>query len=449
MPYVEGFGTWPFGEEWLWEAIATSYLPLLDVLKEGAPFTVSVTPVLADQLQAPGAMERCEAFLHDLRRASHVLDIDACREAGREDLAVELERACAEYAASADAVAGLGADGLLARLAPFVSWTSSATHAVLPLLATDAGVRLQVETGIASHRRRFGDWGGGFWLPECAYAPWLDHFLEEAGVHAVCVELTDIFGLGDARHLTPLRSGDGPILVPIDRALIDVVWGAAGYPGGAAYRDYHHRTSRDHHPWANDGAVYDLARAHAQAEADAADYVARCAARIANGGLCVLAFDTELFGHWWHEGPVFLAAFAREARRVGLPLVGLDDALAAVDTVAVPVGYGATTTWGDPHTLQTWSAPDVADIAVSLRDAELRVVAAGPTVSEDVARALLAVQASDWAFMAHREQAGDYPRERLAGHLQGLTDALDQLPSASASVRHLAPHASTAPLLEP
>ncbi len=32
MPYVEGFGTWPFGEEWLWEAIAASYLPLLDVL---------------------------------------------------------------------------------------------------------------------------------------------------------------------------------------------------------------------------------------------------------------------------------------------------------------------------------------------------------------------------------------------------------------------------------
>ena len=33
MPYVEGFGTWPFGEEWLWEAVAGSYLPLLDVLR--------------------------------------------------------------------------------------------------------------------------------------------------------------------------------------------------------------------------------------------------------------------------------------------------------------------------------------------------------------------------------------------------------------------------------
>ena len=32
MPYVEGFGTYPFGEEWLFEAMATSYLPLLEIL---------------------------------------------------------------------------------------------------------------------------------------------------------------------------------------------------------------------------------------------------------------------------------------------------------------------------------------------------------------------------------------------------------------------------------
>jgi len=58
MPYVEGFGTWPFGEEWLWEAIAGSYLPLLDVLDRGAPVTVSLTPVLGDQLAAQGVGER-------------------------------------------------------------------------------------------------------------------------------------------------------------------------------------------------------------------------------------------------------------------------------------------------------------------------------------------------------------------------------------------------------
>ena len=53
-------------------------------------------------------------------------------------------------------------------------WTSAATHGVLPLLATDAGRRLQLATGTGSHLRRFGAWRGGFWLPECAYSPGLE-----------------------------------------------------------------------------------------------------------------------------------------------------------------------------------------------------------------------------------------------------------------------------------
>ena len=83
MPYVEGFGTWPFGEEWLFEAMATSYLPLLDVLP-GSGITVSVTPVLADQLEAPGLAERFTAFLRDVRPASHALDAADFRAAGDE-----------------------------------------------------------------------------------------------------------------------------------------------------------------------------------------------------------------------------------------------------------------------------------------------------------------------------------------------------------------------------
>src|SRR5438309_6182015 len=81
MPYVEGFGTWPFGEEWLWEAIATSYLPLLDVLGR-APITLSLTPVLCDQLEAPGALERCLEFLRVIRPESHARDIARFRETG-------------------------------------------------------------------------------------------------------------------------------------------------------------------------------------------------------------------------------------------------------------------------------------------------------------------------------------------------------------------------------
>ncbi|MGH2942294.1 MAG: 1,4-alpha-glucan branching protein, partial [Solirubrobacteraceae bacterium] len=77
MPYVAGFGSWPFGEEWLWEAVATSYLPLLDILDGGAPVTLSLTPVLCDQLEEPGALERCAAFLAGIRVETHRRDIAA------------------------------------------------------------------------------------------------------------------------------------------------------------------------------------------------------------------------------------------------------------------------------------------------------------------------------------------------------------------------------------
>jgi 1,4-alpha-glucan branching enzyme len=181
MPYVEGFGTWPFGEEWLWEAIATSYLPLLDVLDDHpGRVTLSLTPVLCDQLEAPGALERCLTFLRDIRPASHALDL----EDADAPVAAALERSAAMYAAAADALERRG--DLLAAFAPHVSWTSAATHAILPLLVTGTGVRLQLRTGIAAHRKRFGEWDGGLWLPECAHAPWLDDILEEAGVRVTC-----------------------------------------------------------------------------------------------------------------------------------------------------------------------------------------------------------------------------------------------------------------------
>jgi 1,4-alpha-glucan branching enzyme len=442
MPYVEGVSTWPFGEEWLWEAIATSYLPLLDLMQEGAPLTLSLTPVLCDQLEAPGAIARCRTFLRDVRPASHALDIEA---ADNPAVAAELERAAGQYAAALQRLPG----DLLAALAPFAAWTSAATHALLPLLATDAGVRLQVRTGVESHRARFGDgWRGGFWLPECATAPWLHALLEEAGVHATCVDLTDVFGPGDPRHLRPLASEAGPLLVPVDRVAVDLVWAPRGYPSHAAYRDHHHRTARDHHPWANDGAVYDPARAAEQAESDAADFVARVARRVRDGGLCVCALDTELLGHWWHEGPRWLELVVAEATRAGLELVHLDDALGDCDPVPAGEAGERVTTWGTPRDLSTWSGPRVADLAWAARAAELDVLAAGAAVGDRAVRELLALQSSDWPFLASAGTAGEYPRERFEGHARELRAALAD-PGREPALRNLSPRLARAALLEP
>src|ERR1700760_3981002 len=102
----DGFGVWPFGEEWLWEAVATSYVPLLGVL-DRAPITLSLTPVLCDQLEAPGAIDRCVRFLSEVRPESHRRDLEHFRSRGEEASATELERSAAEYAVAAEHLAAL------------------------------------------------------------------------------------------------------------------------------------------------------------------------------------------------------------------------------------------------------------------------------------------------------------------------------------------------------
>jgi len=455
MPYVEGYGTWPFGEEWLWEAVATCYLPLLDLLArvDGARrLTLSLTPVLCDQLSAPGVPERLTRFLRDVRRDTHARDVDGCRRSGHERWARELERAAGDYERALARVEQLDGD-LLSAFAPFAGWTSAATHAVLPLLATDAGVRLQLERGIAAHRARFDqarEWAGGLWLPECAHAPWLDPLLEEAGVHATCVDLTDVLGRGAPAQLAPIATDDGPLLVPIDRATIELVWSDEGYPCHDAYRDYHAFTVHHHRVWRNDGATYDHATALAQARADAADFVTRAIARLEEGSralgrpaLAVCALDTELLGHWWYEGIAWLGAVIEEAERQGLALAPLDEALQRHEPVPlahalrdaepapraaseVRAGRLPTTTWGTPRDLSTWDGPQVAELAWQARAAELRALGEGGGASLDARaeRELLLLQASDWAFQVTRELAGAYPRERADGHRAALDDAL-------------------------
>ncbi len=476
MPYVEGFGTWPFGEEWLWEAMAGCYLPLVELLDSvDPPVTLSITPVLCDQLTAPDLAGRFDRFIDDTRRFTHTEDASGLRAGGHPGLASELERAwSADYERARERMAARGGD-LLGAFAPHARWTSSATHAVLPLLATDACARLQIETGIASHLDRFGrgdgaggrsregpgSWRGGFWLPECAHAPHLEPILAAAGVRCTCVELTRRYGLGAREHLRPLRSESGVVLFGIDRATISLVWSDAGYPADGAYRDYHHHTIHHHNPWRNDGDSYDHELALARAREHAADFVSRTRERLRRdgeglpgGGLAVCALDTELLGHWWYEGLHWLEAVIEECARQELELVRLDDALERFEPVPFVADGGEweASSWGESGGLSTWSAPAVAEMAFATRKAELQTLAAATARSTGSAavRELLALQASDWAFMVSRGLAVPYARERFDGHRAALARALADGPDASEEgLRNLAVYADSAALLAP
>ncbi len=471
MPYVEGFGTWPFGEEWLWEAVSCVYLPLIDVLGEiEAPVTLGVTPVLCDQLEAlPGdAGERLLGFLRETRHAVHEEDGNGLERTGEPELAAEVRRAAGDYerAASAlehdrDLIAALARIG---RETPVELWTSSATHALLPLLASDAGLRLQLASGIASHERRFGEWGGGLWLPECAYVPGLERELGDHGVGAFCVDQTAALGHGSNDQLEPVLTSAGAVAVPIDWQTVELVWNdSSGYPVHPTYRDYHRRTVHDLRPWSNGGAPYDPDSARALAREHAREFAERCAQRLdayvaerGRPGLLTCALDTELLGHWWYEGQEWLRGVVEEAGAIGLDLVTVSDGIERAEPVEREL---APSSWGIGKGFTTWDSPAVAELAFGARRAELRTVAAAALrhepreALERAARELLALQASDWAFQVTRDLAADYPQERVRGHAAAHDAALTGLSDSAAvpdpALRNLAPDLDLASLVAP
>jgi 1,4-alpha-glucan branching enzyme len=453
MPYVEGFGTYPFGEEWLFDAVIRSYLPVLEIAER---LTMTVTPVLADQLEAPGLRERLREFLVEWRIGAAAADLPEvpaeCRPACEAELA-RYQRALAQLdAAGGDPLAPFqraAAEGRVALAA------SSATHAVLPLLATRAGLRLQLDAGIRSHRRRFG-WDGGFWLPECAYAPGLEWRLAEAGVGWFCVDQSA--HEAPLQALAPVRTPAGPVALPIDWEAIGWLWSLDGYPSDPAHAQFAGKSLRGIRLWKVGGGAYDPAAAAAVARRQAGEFLAAAAARLrryaeeqGRRGLLVFAIDTELLGHWWSEGPVWLRGVLEGAEAAGVRTVTVPQALAEHEPVEREL---AASTWGEDKDFATWDSPAVADLAWGGRRLELRLLRAlSAGLDRDAAmraaRELLAAQASDWAFLDKRGQAGDYAYQRATDHARALLEAIDCGSVTDPRMRSLAPDLSLAPLLEP
>ena len=416
----------------------------------------------------PGpAGERLLGFLEGTRRAVHAEDSSGLDRTGQPELAAEVRRAATDYEAAVAALEDRDLVGALKRLdcdSPVELWTSSASHAVLPLLASEAGLRLQLATGIASHERRFGAWGGGLWLPECAYLPGLERGLAGDGVKTVCVDQTAALGHGSPEQLEPVLTSSGVVAVPIDWQTVELIWNdRSGYPVHPIYRDYHRRTVHDLRPWNNAGGVYEPVAARALAREHALDFAGRCAERLdaysaerGRPGLLTCALDTELLGHWWYEGQDWLRAVVEETASLGVELVTVSEGVEAVEPVEREL---VASTWGTGKGFSTWDSPVVADIAFEARRAELRTVAAAARrhepreALERAARELLALQASDWAFQVTRDLAADYPHERVRAHSAAHDAAVWALTHSAAvpdpAVRNLAPDLDLASLVVP
>ena len=500
LPYVRKAGRWPHGEEMIHEALAETYVPLLDALydlkRDGVNprLTIGLTPILLEQIADREILEHFEAYLQE---EIEVAEADAKRFERERNPDMQflanwyrdwyrgvLDSFVNRYGRNVVAAfRQLQDDGNLDIL------TSAATHGYLPLFERDSTIYGQLKTGLESSRRHLGRSPRGIWLPECGYRPaffkgegdtqykpGIEEYLADLNILYFFTDTHVIEGgtmvgkiVGDVhgpyggvpqRHLvsTPPtqvepteRSTFRPYYVRSTKVAVYgrdsrtglQVWSARhGYPGDFDYREFHRKdpvsgmqywrvTSSDgdlgsKQPYNPEWAV---GRAYAHAEHFAgivADLLQSYHKEHGKPGVVVSAYDTELFGHWWFEGILWLREVLRHlAKNPEIGVATADEYLESCppdEVLTLP-----ESSWGAGGTHWTWLNPDTEWVWPLIHAAEARMeqlVERYPDAEgrmrdllNQTAREFLLLTSSDWPFLISTGQAKDYATGRFQQHL--------------------------------
>uniref|UniRef100_UPI003D8D4989 1,4-alpha-glucan branching protein domain-containing protein n=1 Tax=Gordonia sp. B7-2 TaxID=3420932 RepID=UPI003D8D4989 len=453
LPWLANHGRWPVGEEWLYQSWAGSYLPVFDVLNRLAAdgfenqLSLGITPVLAAQLDDPHCCSSMHTWLADWQLRAY----DA---AGSAD-AVRAESGRREYRVAATALADFetrwrhGASPLIRSLATsgvIEVLGGPLAHPFAPLL--DPRLRqFSLREGLADARARWGFDPAGIWAPECAFAPGMETEYQNAGVGHFMVDGPTLHG--DTALGRPV--GDSNVVAyGRDLQVSYRVWSPkSGYPGHAAYRDFH---TYDHETGFKSFRVtgrsvpgegkrpYDPARVDAVIDRHVDDFVEHVVRRlrtesdrIGRPALVVAAFDTELFGHWWYEGPRWLERVLRRLPEAGVRVGTLAQATRD-GFVGDAVDLGPSS-WGSGKDWRVWDGPQVqhlvdlnAEVTETALDTVAKLLGEGggrDRVADQILRETLLTVASDWPFMVSKDTAANYAVGRAHTHAHATREICD------------------------
>ncbi len=467
-------------EDWLYEAITETYVPLIQVferlVQDGVPFriTMSVSPPLAAMLADPLLQDRY------LRHIEKLIDLSG-REIERTRWLPEFQPLAQRYHEMFKATREVFVDhyhsNLIEAFRKFQDAgvleivTCGATHGFLPLMMGNRNWwRGQVITAAHDYQRHFGRPPRGIWLPECGYEPGVEEVLREAGIRYF---FTDTHGI---LHATP-RPKFGvfaPIITPSGVAAFGrdlesskSVWSAKeGYPGDFHYREFYRDVGWDLEydyvkPYLHsDGhrsnlgiKYYRITGPGDQKEPYNFDWAREKSAEHAGNfmfnrerqvehlhgllgrpPMIVAPYDAELFGHWWFEGPQWIEYLLRKTAydQNTYATITPSEYLERYPTnqVATPsmsswgyLGYAevwlnASNDWIYPHLHM--AAERMVELANRFRDS------AGSDGLRDralrqAARELLLAQSSDWAFIMKTGTMVPYAEQRTREHVGNFT----------------------------
>jgi len=460
-------------EDWLFEAITETYIPIINVLdgleRDGVSYglTISLSPTLLSMLADPLLQNRYRRFLDRSIELS-------CKEVDRTRTQPDYHSLALMYhwrLSQAREIFVNRCRGNLIHAFREISEggrleliTCAATHGYLPLMnLCPQAVRAQVHAAAASFEKHLGRRPRGIWLPECAYEPGTEKFLEEAGIRYFFTEAHGVLHAGPRPKFgvfAPIYCPNGVAVFGRDTESSKQVWSAQeGYPGDYDYRDfyrdigfdleydyirpyiastgerkmtgfkYHRITGKTDHkePYRPDRALEKAAEHAGNFMFNREKQAEHLEGVLGRPPLITAPYDAELFGHWWFEGPDWInflfrkIAFDQNSIEPVTPSRYLERY--PTHQVAAPAasswgykGYheywlGGTNDWVYPHLTKA------ADRMVELAQTHPNATGILERALNQASRELLLAQSSDWPFIMTTGTMVDYAVKRIKLHL--------------------------------
>ena len=471
-------------EEWLFEAITETYIPLLQTFQglkqDGIEFkiTMSMTPPLVSMLRDSFLQERYEQHLSKLEELA-AKELQNHPDNGHlQYLAQHYINQFARVRKTWEAYQGdlVTAFKELQDSGNIEIITSAATHGYLPLMKMyPEAVKAQINIACDHYEENFGCKPRGIWLPECAYYDGLERFMADANLRYF---LMDGHGLLYAsprpRYGTyaPVYTESGVAAFGRDHESSQQVWSSqVGYPGDPVYREfykdlgweaeyeyikpyilpdgqrkntgikYHKITSRTAE--LGEKKLYDPYWAREKAAEHAGNFVfnrerqiEHLAGIMQRQPVVISPYDAELFGHWWYEGPWFVDYLIRKSwyDQTTYEMVHLAEylRLEPVQQVCKP----SQSSWGYKGFHEYWVNSTNAWIYPHLHEATERMIELSRREAADewekralnqAARELLLAQSSDWAFIMRTGTMVPYAVRRTRSHLKRFNKLYDEI----------------------
>lgn len=485
LPYVKRQGRWPFGEVWLFEAMAETYIPLLQtwlrLMDDGilAPITLSLSPTLMEQLGSHYIQDEFVEYLKSCERQASS-DERSFLARGQKDLAevaVDYRRFYQDIRRSFVTEFDGDLIGVIKELSqrmPLDILATAGTHAYLPLINNRSSLERQISVGKECFVKHLGFEPQGFWLPECGYYQGIEEVLDRNGIEYFFVDghaieggrpaqifsgtepfpepETEDFQKTGLSTYSPYRIKGQSMGVFGRNTMVSLqVWSKEyGYPGDANYREFHKQlsgsglkywrvTNRDSDPASK--LVYDRSRAqetvqkHATHFVGTIDDISREASRLGySEPLIVACYDTELFGHWWWEGVDWLEEMVRliarrDYWRMVLPDMILKNGGSIPEAQVLESSWGTGGKhfgWSNPETSWMWETINKArqelECITNLAGSDLMTRARAQAVKE-----LMLMESSDWFFMVTNNYTRDYAVRRFLEHFGKLVRLTDMV----------------------